>query len=172
MIEQDECGHTPLYIVCSNPHTNTSIIKQVHNKHPEAATKVNTKDMTPWHMYLVMKGVIVYPEFRAILNGHDSYPDFHNYEVEVSGIAKALLRKDEVLNDIHSLIAMGLDVDDVDLYDVTLALHENSTFDQECNRFNETSGLYPFMAMAASNEYQLCHVYDMALKTCVHNFHK
>ena len=57
------------------------------------------------------------------------------------------------MNDIHYLIRIGLDSDNDDVYDVTIALHGvASLFGHECNRFNDTSGLYPFMAMAASQK--------------------
>jgi hypothetical protein len=44
---------------------------------------------------------------------------------------------------------MGLEYDD-DSYNITLVLHGVS-FSQESNRSRETSGLYPFMSMVASN---------------------
>ena len=59
----DECGLTPLQIVCSNPHDTSTIIREMYNKYPEAATMVNAKDMKPWHMYLVMKSMIVGENF-------------------------------------------------------------------------------------------------------------
>ena len=179
LIQQDECGLTPLHRVCSNPQTTLQLIKQIYSKHRDAATMVNATNMTPWHMYLVAKGVILYKEFDAITNGDDEYEEwFLNKDGDtflqftvVSNIAKALLREDAVLTNIHSLIAIGLKHDDVELYDITLALHGVS-FQQECNQSSETTGLYPFMAMAVSSEYNLCHVYDMAMKTCPHKIQK
>jgi hypothetical protein len=172
LIEQDESGLTPLHIVCFNPHANTSIVKQVFIKHTEAATILNINNMTPWHMYLVMKGMIAYPEFRAIINGDDRYKWFDENGNEEDAVVRskfrALLRESAVLNDIHSLIEMGLEHDD-DLYNVTLALHGVPSFEQECNRLNEATGLFPFMAMSASSEFKLCHVYNMAMNTIAHN---
>ena len=136
---------------------------------------VNEKDMTPWHMYLVMKGVILCKEFDAIASGDNRYR-YYRYRrsflrrAEVSDIAKALLREDSrTFNSLYSLIAMGLDYD---ACDVTLALYRVSSFEQECNRLNETNKFYPYMAMAASREYKLCHVYDMTMNTCVHNIQR
>jgi hypothetical protein len=173
LIQQDEFGLTPLHIVCSNPHTNTSIIKQIYNKHPDAATLINAKNMTPWHIYLVMKGVIVCKEFDAISYGDDQYEwlDEKGREdkVTVSEISKVLLKKDTTLNSIHNLIAMGLDCD---VWQVTLALHGVPSFENECNRSNGTTGWYPFMAIAASSDYNLCHLYEMTMKTCVHNIQR
>ena len=175
LIEQDQCGLTPLHIMCSNPHTNTTIIKQIYNKCPDAATVLNDNNMTPWQMYLVMKGVIVYRECCAISNGVDQYDWFDEDGIEeeatVSDISKDLLRQDEVLDDIHNLITMGLDYGNADVYNVTLGLNGIS-FQQECNRSSETNKFYPFMAMAASSESKLWHVYDMAIKTCVHNIQR
>ena len=92
------------------------------------------------------------------------------FAVAVSDNATALLREDAVLNNILKLIEIGLDSLNDELYDVTLALHEVTSFHDECNRSYDTTGLYPFMAMAVSNTYQLCHVYDMTMKnTTVHN---
>ena len=34
---------------------------------------------------------------------------------------------------------------------------------------NETSGLYPFMAMAASNQYTLCDLYDTVMERNIDN---
>ena len=56
---------------------------------------------------------------------------------------------------------MGLDFDNIDLYDVTLGLYGVSSFGDECNRSSDTSRLYPFMAMSASNKFTLCNVYDI-----------
>lgn len=174
LTHQDECGLTPLHIVCSNPQATIRVIKHIYNKHPEAATRmVVSANTTPWHMYLVAKGVINCKELDAISNGRDDYEFFDNYgykeQVAVSDIAKALLNQDATLNNIHSLIEMGLDYDVDGVYDVTLALHGVSSFNQEYNRISETSGLYPFMTMAVSNAFTLCHVYEMAMKTSAHN---
>lgn len=175
-IEQDECGLTPLHIACSNPHATVKVIKKVYNKCRGAATVINAKGMTPWHMYLVTKGVITCMDFLAISNGHDHYHySMHHYpemrsHLQVSDIAKALLREDVSLNNIHNLIDIGLQCDngDVeDLYDVSLVLHGVS-FGQECCHLNGTTRLYPCMTMAASKHYTLCHVYDMAMRS-VHN---
>ena len=163
LIQQDACGLTPLHIVCSNPHADITMIKQIYNKHRAAAVMISAKNMTPWHMYLVKKGVIACKEFDAISNGGEV--------LEVNDIARAILREDAMLNNIHSLIGMGLEFDN-DVYDVTLALHGVS-FDQECNRSSETSGFYPYMTMAVSNKFTLGHVYDMAMKKmCMHNIQK
>ena len=171
LIQQDECGLTPLHIVCSNPQASIKVIKQLYKKHPEAATMISVNDMTPWRMYLVTKGVVVFHEFGAVSNGNDVYNYGGREEVQVSDITKALLREGATLNNIHSLIQLGLDYDIDDLYDATLALHGVS-FDHECNRASENSGLYPFMTMAALIEYKLYHVYEMAMNTCVHNIKK
>jgi hypothetical protein len=67
LIQQDECGLTPLHIVGSNPQVSfTTMIKQIYIMHPKAATMTNATNMTPWHMYLVKKGVIECKEFDAI----------------------------------------------------------------------------------------------------------
>ena len=114
-------------------------------------------------------------KFVTISYGNDqqnfAIDDSHRHveAVEVRDISKALLRDGVTLNNIHSLIEMGLDYDVDGVYDVTLALHGVSSFNQECNRISETSGLYPFMTMAVSNAFTLCHVYEMAMKTSAHN---
>ena len=89
---------------------------------------VSENDLTPWHIYLVMKGGILYRELYAISIGDNEYlfyddgRDDHE-ELEVSDIANSLLREDEVLNDTHNLIGIGLDSDKDDVHDATLALH-------------------------------------------------
>lgn len=57
------------------PHGNITIIKQIYSsKHPEAATMAFAKNMTPWYMHLVAKGMIImYKEFDVIWNGNDQY---------------------------------------------------------------------------------------------------
>ena len=94
------------------------------------------------------------------------------------------------LNSIHGLIEMGIDFETECVFDVTLCLHGVS-FAHECNSNSsagssagssgnnnnsssesESGGLLPFMAMAASKKYQLHHVYNMAMKTCMHYIRK
>ena len=167
LMQTDESGLTPLHILCSHSQATVAMIAQVYSKYPGAAKVVNAKNMTPWHMYLVAKGVISYKEFDAILNGISNY--ILKKEVGVSIIARSLVCDDVMLNSIHSLIDMGLDYD---LFTITLVLHGFSSIDQECNRLNGTSGLYPFMAMSSSNQYNLCQVYDIAMQTIVHNIYR
>jgi len=139
-------------------------------------------------MFLVTKGVIKYEEFHAIINNNgdddgggaggavDNESRAYN---EVRKRSRALLSWDNGNTNantnatttntnysnmnIHTLIEMGLEYD---VCRVTLALHGVS-FYQECNRSSESGGLFPFMSMAASDQYGLCHVYDMVMKTCV-----
>lgn len=179
LIQQNEMGLTPLHIVCSNPQSNVELITQIYNKNCEAATMVSTKKMTPWHMYLVAKDMLSYDEFETYLSFHVPHRGLKgtqvskvanilfskgSFQLEVSDTTKALLSEHVSLNCVHSLIQMGLNYDDDGLYDLTLTLHGVSSFDREYSRPNETSGLCPYMVMAASQKFKLCHVFDVAMK--------
>lgn len=54
----------------------------------------------------------------------------------------------------QSYLESRYNFDDVEVYDVTLVLH-GSSFKQQCNRSKETTGLNPYMGMAALREYKL-----------------
>lgn len=136
---------------------------------------VNNNNMTPWHMNLVSKDVAKFRERRAVLKGVNHYR-WDDDEIglcnrEVSDLAKRFLKEGIPWNSIHSLIGMELDYSTDDLYNVTLYLHDVSLY-QQCNRSSETSRIYLFMAMAASNAYTLCHVYDLAVRTSVQHIQK
>ena len=143
------------------------IIKLIYTNHREAATVANATNMTLWHMYLLANDVIKYKELAAILKGdRDQYVRMNvsrNEEVvQVGDIAKAL---DATLNSIHGLIDMSLDFDAYYMCKVTLTLHGVPSFEQECDRCSETTGLYPFYS--ASRESKLSHVHDTIMQMCV-----
>jgi hypothetical protein len=164
LIEQDRFGVTPLHIVCCNPQSSVEIIEEVYNKNHDAATIVNVTNMTPWHMYLIAKGLITYGELHAMIANHNNVENSEARDVS-RDVSRAIWREDAIGNNIHGLIGMGLDYD---VYRVTLSLH-GVIFYEECNRFSEITGLYPFMLLAASNQYTLCDLYDIVMKTGVEN---
>ena len=71
-----------------------------------------------------------------------------------------LVTEDATLINIHRSINMGLGYDDIDLYDVTLAMNGGSSFNQEWNRSSDTSSVHPFMTIPDWTKYELCDVYD------------
>ena len=155
LLAQDEIGLTPLHILCSNPQSITNMIKLLYDKSPEAVAIVNYHCMNPWHMYLIQKSVISNEEFRKWYHRHhhqqhedkscrkETKYDENNVE-KANEWVNALLNEN-VNHSLHSLIGMGLEYDVV--Y-TTLILHDTS-FYKECNTYNETTGVLPFMAMAS-----------------------
>ena len=128
-------GMTPLHILCANPTSTSGMIKTCFDKNPEAASIQSNFDLTPLQMYF----------HRQIMNWPRNV-DFHNiYQWN-----------------IHDYINLGLDYDGVDV-----ALHfHGHTLQQQLEIVNEEStGMFPFMAVAASNTCGLVDVYRMALES-------
>jgi hypothetical protein len=44
--------------ICVNPMTSLEMIQQLFYKNREASHTINVNGMTPWHMFLIRKGII------------------------------------------------------------------------------------------------------------------
>lgn len=157
--EVDIMGMTPLHILCANPMSTVEMIKQLYNKNRGAANMTNVKRMTPWHMFLVGKGIMTYKQFVSIQYGEESN--------DVTEMARILVGNGEGFDVtyIHDMISLGVDYD---IFQVTIVLH-GSSIELQSDVVDETSGLFPFMSIATSYHYKLSDVYDVAIRnvSCV-----
>ena len=158
----DVMDMTPLHILCANPMSTINMITQLYNKNRDAASIKNVNEMTPWHMFLVRKGIMTFKHVKSIQNNEVSD--------DVTNMARVLVGNDQGIDfsNVHALISLGLDFKTLE---ITILLHGKPS-ELQSERVDVTSGLFPFMSMATSSHYKLGDVYDIAMKnaSCIKPF--
>ena len=118
----------------------------------------NVNGMTPWHMFLVRKGIMTYKHFVSIQSSQESE--------DVTEMARILVgNNDEGINlsNMHNMISLALDQVTIE---VAIILQETSIeLEFEKETVDETSALFPFMSMAASTRYMHREVYNIATRS-------
>ena len=146
-IPVDIIGMTPLHILCANPATTNTIVKQLYNKITEAASVRNINDMLPWHMYVIKKDT----RFRMFVENDDDDDD--DGCTFMTDTTRMILSNKF---DADNLTEADLDIDTMEMF---LILTGSSLWDW-LETANTVTGLYPFMSMAKkSNCHRLCNIW-------------
>lgn len=119
--------------------------------------------MTPWHMFLIRKGIISQDDFVSIRDdeeadqGSDEVVDEEFDEEkgnDATKLGRGLIKGVDVSN-AHNMITLELDYETME---GSLLLHASSLILQS---ESIEEGLLPCMSMAVSSDYKLSDVYAM-----------